>query len=367
MNGIAQATSSIDGVRESTFSNHGVLQVTGLVLLSIGAAIKAAYYGYHVFLDDAYFSAPNLLIAVGLIILLVSFLGCCGAVKENHCMIVSYIALLILIFILELSGGIAGYVCRDKVEEVLKEKLTESMINYGDPKDPVTKLWNTIQSKFECCGAESYKDWLKPPVAKTTNATNVPVSCCPLPSGYGPFYCNATSDPSMYLHGCTEKFGEFVRDKAVVIGSTGITIALIQYIALLILIFILELSGGIAGYVCRDKVEEVLKEKLTESMINYGDPKDPVTKLWNTIQSKFECCGAESYKDWLKPPVAKTTNATNVPVSCCPLPSGYGPFYCNATSDPSMYLHGCTEKFGEFVRDKAVVIGSTGITIALIQ
>lgn len=64
-------------------------QITGLVLLSVGAAIKAVYYGYHVFLDDQYFSAPNLLIAVGLIILLVSFLGCCGAVKENHCMIVS--------------------------------------------------------------------------------------------------------------------------------------------------------------------------------------------------------------------------------------------------------------------------------------
>lgn len=64
-------------------------QITGIVLLAIGATIKAVYMGYHVFLDDRYFSAPNLLIAVGLIILLVSFLGCCGAVKENHCMIVS--------------------------------------------------------------------------------------------------------------------------------------------------------------------------------------------------------------------------------------------------------------------------------------
>ena len=59
------------------------------MLLSIGATIKAVYNDYHHFLDDRYLSAPNLLIAVGAIILLVSFLGCCGAVKENHCMIVS--------------------------------------------------------------------------------------------------------------------------------------------------------------------------------------------------------------------------------------------------------------------------------------
>lgn len=225
---------SLQMIKYLLFLFNILFVVTGLVLLSIGAAIKAAYYGYHVFLDDAYFSAPNLLIAVGLIVLLVSFLGCCGAVKENHCMIVSYIALLILIFILELSGGIAGYVCRDKVEAVLTEKLTESMTNYGDPNATVvTKLWDTIQFQFECCGAESYKDWLKPPAAKTTNATNLPLSCCPLASGYGPFVCNSTSDPSMYLHGCTEKFGEFVRDKAVVIGSTGITIALIQLVGIL--------------------------------------------------------------------------------------------------------------------------------------
>jgi hypothetical protein len=64
--------------------------VTGLVLLSIGAAIKAVYSDYqHHFLDDRYLSAPNLLIAVGSIILLVSFLACCGAIKENHCMIVT--------------------------------------------------------------------------------------------------------------------------------------------------------------------------------------------------------------------------------------------------------------------------------------
>jgi len=226
-------TASLNVIKYLLFLFNILFVVTGLVLLSIGAAIKAAYYGYHVFLDDAYFSAPNLLIAVGLIILLVSFLGCCGAVKENHCMVVSYIALLILIFILELSGGIAGYVCRDKVEAVLTEKLTESMKNYGDKNATiVTKLWDGIQTQFECCGAKSYNDWIQY-LPEKTNKTNLPLSCCPQASGFGPQTCSATSEPPMYTAGCTDKFGDFVKDKAVVIGSTGITIALIQLLGIL--------------------------------------------------------------------------------------------------------------------------------------
>jgi CD63 antigen len=57
------------------------------VVLSIGAVIQGYYKNYSYFLDDRFFSAPALLIAVGAIVLIISFFGCCGAVKENHCMI----------------------------------------------------------------------------------------------------------------------------------------------------------------------------------------------------------------------------------------------------------------------------------------
>lgn len=225
-------TASLNVIKYLLFLFNVLFVITGIVLLSIGAAIKAVYMGYHVFLDDRYFSAPNLLIAVGLIILLVSFLGCCGAVKENHCMVVSYIALLVLIFILELSAGIAGYVCRDAAKEVLTTKLTESMVNYGKNDTVITTLWDVIQRNFECCGAKSPDDWEN--VAKMSNGTTtVPQSCCNPPSGFAPFTCNATSTPPRFTEGCTDKFGEFVRDKAVVIGGAGVTIALIQLVGIL--------------------------------------------------------------------------------------------------------------------------------------
>ncbi|XP_034252665.1 CD63 antigen-like [Thrips palmi] len=224
-------TASLNVIKYLLFLFNVLFVITGIVLLAIGATIKAVYMGYHVFLDDRYFSAPNLLIAVGLIILLVSFLGCCGAVKENHCMIVSYIALLILIFILELSAGIAGYVCRDAAKDVLTQKLGESMLNYGKNDTVVTALWDLMQRTFECCGVNDPQDWIT--LAKMSQNTTVPQSCCGPASGFEPFTCSAESNPPRFKDGCTTKFGEFVRDKAVVIGGAGITIALIQLVGIL--------------------------------------------------------------------------------------------------------------------------------------
>lgn len=229
-------TASLNVIKYLLFLFNVLFVITGLVLLSVGAAIKAVYWNYHVFLDDKYFSAPNLLIAVGLIILMVSFLGCCGAIKENHCMIVSYIAMLILIFILELSGGIAGYVCRDQAEAVLMTKLKETMTHYGDPKyDVNTKLWDAVQSSFECCGARDASDWSDKdlPEMNRTDVSWLPQSCCPRPSGFAPFTCTTKSDPPAFTSGCTEKFGDFIREKAVVIGGAGITIALFQLLGIL--------------------------------------------------------------------------------------------------------------------------------------
>lgn len=227
-------SASLNVIKYLLFLFNILFVITGLVLLSIGATIKAVYYGYHVFLDDQYFSAPNLLIAVGLIILMVSFLGCCGAVKENHCMIVSYIALLILIFILELSAGIAGYVCRDQAAEVLTSKLTATMKDYGEPKsEAITQLWDGMQRGFQCCGATKMSEWK---TAKARSDDNLPLSCCPDFSGFEPRNCTAMGGegvPAAYTAGCVDKFGDFVRDKAVVIGGAGVTIALIQLVGIL--------------------------------------------------------------------------------------------------------------------------------------
>jgi len=66
-----------------------LFQITGIVFISVGGVILVVYSGYSNFVDSWFFAAPLLMIVVGVIVFLVSFFGCCGAVKENHCMIIT--------------------------------------------------------------------------------------------------------------------------------------------------------------------------------------------------------------------------------------------------------------------------------------
>jgi CD63 antigen len=53
--------------------------------------------------------------------------------------------MLLLVFILELAGGIAGYVLRDSARDFLKSKLNESMYKYGNDNE-TREAWFVLQT-----------------------------------------------------------------------------------------------------------------------------------------------------------------------------------------------------------------------------
>lgn len=61
-------------------------------------------------------------------------------------MIFSFSVLLGLIFILELAGGISGYVLRNDAESLIKDKLRSTMLEYNQTnKLDVAYLWDEVQ------------------------------------------------------------------------------------------------------------------------------------------------------------------------------------------------------------------------------
>lgn len=121
-----------------------IFVITGIVLLSIGAVIHGVYYNYQHFLDNSFFSVPSLLIAVGSIIFIIAFFGCCGAVRESYCMIITFCTLLAGIFLLEIIGGIMGYVMRAQVETIAKHKMLDTMPKYNDSQE-IKVVWDNLQ------------------------------------------------------------------------------------------------------------------------------------------------------------------------------------------------------------------------------
>ena len=76
-------------------------------------------------------------------------------------------------------------------------------------------------------------------------------------------------------------------------------------------------------------------------------------KVWNDVQSDFECCGIHKADDWIAANLS-------IPNSCCPSPTSG----CNATT---AYSDGCLDKFVNWLEDRIYIVGAIGIAFAFIQ
>ena len=108
--------------------------------------VQGAYSEYLDFLGDQFFSTPVFLIIVGCIIFFVAFFGCCGAIKENHCMTLTFSILLGIIFLMEIGAGIAAYKLKSQVTGLLYSNMEAGMRNYNQSGyEGVTHTWDIIQ------------------------------------------------------------------------------------------------------------------------------------------------------------------------------------------------------------------------------
>merc|ERR1712221_20568 len=89
--------------------------LSGLALIIVGALIKSKYGTYLSFANAQYADAAIFIIVVGVIVFVVAFMGCCGAIKENYCMITTFATFMVIIFILEVAAGAMSLAYKKKV------------------------------------------------------------------------------------------------------------------------------------------------------------------------------------------------------------------------------------------------------------
>ncbi|KAK2579291.1 hypothetical protein KPH14_008249 [Odynerus spinipes] len=202
-----------------------IFAISGIVFISVGAVILVAYKGYDNFVDSWFFAAPVLMIVVGVIVLLVSFFGCCGAIKENHCMLITFSVFLLIIFALELGAGISGYMMRSEVNSMLQNRLNQTFYQYSTDES-IRRSWDIMQYDLHCCGINSPADWSN--LDYTDNI--VPDSCCTeIPAGEK---CDSNS---IYISAdsCMSKLQSTIEDNALTLASVGVGIALTQLIGVI--------------------------------------------------------------------------------------------------------------------------------------
>ncbi|XP_004527265.1 CD63 antigen [Ceratitis capitata] len=241
-------TGSANTIKYVLFAFNLIFLITGIILIAVGVGVASVFYSYEVLLASNFFSIPTFLIVIGVFIIFISFFGCWGALRENYCLTLIFAILLGLIFILELAAGISGYVLRSDAEQLLESSLKGSLTLYqkNQPTDSYTHIWDYVQSTFDCCGVNSYKDW-------TQFNGSLPLSCCTIPYGVvGSYECGTTNETTeRHTNGCLLKFSTFIEAHAVSLGACGIVLAVIQFFGVLFACYIareIKIRNGISGF-----------------------------------------------------------------------------------------------------------------------
>jgi len=196
---------------------------TGIFIIVVGALVKN---GLKDIADkastDVTLSIPIFIIIVGVVVTIISFFGCCGAIRNSYCMLITFAVLLGVIFVFEFAAGIAAYVNKDKIEDTVKDAVKKLFEDYYNDTSNVTReSVDGFQEEFKCCGPENSTFWTKNP----TNAT-IPCSCYPKEK------CGVKEE--IYTKGCYNAFVDNISSNVTFVGGVGIGVAFIQLLGIVL-------------------------------------------------------------------------------------------------------------------------------------
>ncbi|XP_023690771.1 CD63 antigen [Paramormyrops kingsleyae] len=217
-----------------------IFWLCGLAVIVVGILVQLTINNTIVMKNASGSAAPIVLIVVGFVIFFVSFFGCCGAWKENHCMVTMFAVFLSIIVLAEIGIAIAGYVFRGKLNGIVNDQLKDLISKYNSSKE-IQETMNSLQKNLKCCGLNSSSDWKM----YQQDGKSVPDSCCKnQTTGCGKG--NMLDGNKVYQEGCQPTLETLLETnmKWVIVGA--LVIAVIQIMGI---VFACMLMKGIrSGY-----------------------------------------------------------------------------------------------------------------------
>ncbi|XP_042204505.1 CD63 antigen-like [Homarus americanus] len=181
--------------------------------------------------QDMFSMAAKIMMASGSFIFVVSFLGCCGALKEIKFMLMLYFIFVALLFMILLAGGVIGLIFMSKAKARVISVMEDALRDYepDSTNSSFTLALDLLQHKMQCCGIEGQHDWEK--FASEFNETGykIPKSCCKDITSYSLVEeCQQNpNEENSHIEGCFSKAISFVTKHSRIIGSVGVSIAMI--------------------------------------------------------------------------------------------------------------------------------------------
>ncbi|XP_039955736.1 23 kDa integral membrane protein-like [Bactrocera tryoni] len=159
-------------------------------------------------------SVPIAILILGCVIFIISFLGCCGAIREDTCCTMTYSVIMLVLLLVQIALVILVWTQRAKflnyvdqiVETIWKQHKTDQ------------KVMDALQLTFNCCGVNGSTDY-------TLNLESIPNSCC----GTNAVSCSVLD--ALKKPGCEEAFHSFWDKSINIVRYAGLGVAAIELVA----------------------------------------------------------------------------------------------------------------------------------------
>ncbi|NP_001083688.1 tetraspanin 16 S homeolog [Xenopus laevis] len=217
------------------FVFNGIIFLGGVAVLGIGIWVKVDGGSFLQILGSA---APQLMqvvnvgylcMAVGGFLILMGFLGCCGAVKESRCMLMLFFIIILIIFIAEVAGAVV-VLAFSSLSQIFIDYLGNVSVkylhnDYGESNE-LTTIWNATMKELKCCGFYGYEDF--------TNSTyyeknqQYPSVCC---ANNSPCQKNKISSE---VKGCLVAFEHFFSHNGKIVGGVALGICALELAAMIV-------------------------------------------------------------------------------------------------------------------------------------
>ncbi|TRZ20416.1 hypothetical protein HGM15179_006687 [Zosterops borbonicus] len=206
-----------------------VFWAAGLAMLIIGLWARLSLGSYLALSASGCPSAPAILLATGVGVIVWGFLGCFGAATEHRGLLRAYGAFLAAALAAGLAAGLSALRSRPALAQGLRAGLRRALRAYGED-DAAAEALDALQRALSCCGVESYRDWLGSPWGPGRNGS-VPLSCCRARRA-----CQRSPPDVRGLHpdGCFGAVSAFVGRNMSYVATAALGLALLQLVGIVL-------------------------------------------------------------------------------------------------------------------------------------